>query len=343
LNIVTNTNIINYNSIAASGDVGFISGISPGVSTSIVIAPYNTGPSGLRMDNFGRFSIAKQSALYLLDVNGDIRVGTTTDANIRLCSSGIATTQAAYISSSTTNNNMVIMNQQVGNFFLGTYGNIRATVSSNGNVGIGTVTPLYTLDVSGIIRATGNVSIGGTLRPGYLLDVSGIAHFQKIAVGTNPTSGNTLAGISGNTNQGFDVLLFSSGGWIRFRPNGEASATGEGYLTNTGQMNAQSFNALSDYRYKNNVQPIMITRTVDLLKPIEYDISGTNIHDMGFLAHEVEEQFPFLVFGEKDGPEKQSLNYNGFIALLVKEIQELKRENKAIKERLNLLECKGIR
>jgi hypothetical protein len=40
----------------------------------------------------------------------------------------------------------------------------------------------------------------------------------------------------------------------------------------------------------------------------------------------VQEIFPFLVHGEKDDSQLQSLNYNGFIALLVKEIQELKKK-----------------
>jgi hypothetical protein len=47
-------------------------------------------------------------------------------------------------------------------------------------------------------------------------------------------------------------------------------------------------------------------------------------HDMGFLAHEVQDVFPFLVSGEKDGQSIQSINYNGIIPVLVKEIQVLK-------------------
>ena len=62
------------------------------------------------------------------------------------------------------------------------------------------------------------------------------------------------------------------------------------------------------------------------------------LHQMGFIAHEVQEVFPFLVSGEKDGEAMQTINYNGFIALLVKEIQELKRENIEIKKRLAALE-----
>jgi hypothetical protein len=52
---------------------------------------------------------------------------------------------------------------------------------------------------------------------------------------------------------------------------------------------------------------------------------------MGFIAHELQEHFPFLVSGEKDGPENQSVNYIGLIALLTKEIQDLKKEIKEIK------------
>jgi len=32
---------------------------------------------------------------------------------------------------------------------------------------------------------------------------------------------------------------------------------------------------------------------------VEYDLSG-GTHDMGFLAHEVQDIFPFLVNGKKD-------------------------------------------
>jgi hypothetical protein len=88
-----------------------------------------------------------------------------------------------------------------------------------------------------------------------------------------------------------------------------------------GNVQATSYNANSDYRLKLNIQPI--TKTIDDLKPVEYDMSG-GVHSMGFIAHEVQQEFPFLVNGEKDGETMQSINYTGFIGLLVKEIQDLK-------------------
>jgi hypothetical protein len=106
-----------------------------------------------------------------------------------------------------------------------------------------------------------------------------------------------------------------------------------------GNVEAQSFNALSDYRIKGNVQLLLPSRIVDVLRPVEYELPGGN-RDMGFIAHEVQESFPFLVKGVKDGPELQSLNYNGFIALLVKEIQLLKEDNRALNSRLSALESK---
>jgi len=42
----------------------------------------------------------------------------------------------------------------------------------------------------------------------------------------------------------------------------------------------------------------------------------------------LQEYFPFLVDGRKDGETTQSVNYIGIIALLVKEVQELKKQLK---------------
>jgi hypothetical protein len=106
---------------------------------------------------------------------------------------------------------------------------------------------------------------------------------------------------------------------------GIGTATPSTKLEVNGVCTATSYVATSDYRSKMNVTPLSESKTVDLLQPIEYDLVEGS-HDMGFLAHEVQEVFPFLVSGKKDDESKlQRLNYNGLIALLVKEIQELKK------------------
>ena len=83
-------------------------------------------------------------------------------------------------------------------------------------------------------------------------------------------------------------------------------------------------NTTSDYRIKQNVQPI--TDNIDALNPVAYYNTLTKRQDFGFIAHEVQEHFPMLVSGEKDGPVNQSINYIGIISILVAEIQELKKK-----------------
>jgi hypothetical protein len=50
-----------------------------------------------------------------------------------------------------------------------------------------------------------------------------------------------------------------------------------------------------------------------------------NEDQLGFLAHELQEHYPFMVNGIKDGPSLQSVNYIGLVGLLVQEIKELKK------------------
>ena len=145
----------------------------------------------------------------------------------------------------------------------------------------------------------GNIGIG-TSNPTFVLDISGN---QRILGKSNVTS----CAISGT----LDV---------------------SGNSVMAGSVTALSFTTTSDYRAKKNVVDMNDAYNVDALRPVEYDINGK--HDMGFLAHEVQSIFPFLVVGDKDSENIQSLNYNGLIALLVKEIQQLKNEIKILKKHI---------
>ena len=193
-----------------------------------------------------------------------------------------------------------------------------------GFVGVNTLYPQYALDVTGVIRSTDNIycrfnstngysvlNPGNSSSPGYI-------SFHKPGTATSTYN---------DTRIGYVGWQAATTNYISLRVEG----TYVGYECN-GIIKSVSFNATSDYRLKNNVQSLESNKTIDLLNPIEYDLSGGK-HDMGFLAHEVQEIFPFLVTGEKDGKEMQSINYNGFIALLVKEVQDLKKENKILREK----------
>ncbi len=107
-----------------------------------------------------------------------------------------------------------------------------------------------------------------------------------------------------------------------------------------GNVNATSYNASSDYRIKTNVMPLDLTFTVDVLNPVSYVLKDDKEakKQIGFIAHEVQEFYPFLVNGVKDGPDTQSINYNGFIGILTKEIKDLKAKIAEQDERLQMLE-----
>jgi hypothetical protein len=99
-------------------------------------------------------------------------------------------------------------------------------------------------------------------------------------------------------------------------------------------ISALNFTSLSDYRIKTNVLPLTQNYVVDCLKPVTYHHMLKNKDDVGFIAHELQEIYPFLVSGSKNGGDYQSIEYTGLIPILVKEIQELKKRVLALESTL---------
>ena len=98
-------------------------------------------------------------------------------------------------------------------------------------------------------------------------------------------------------------------------------------LTVYGNTYSTAFYSTSDSRIKTNITPlntvsIQDTFVVDQLNPVFYYNKITHKDDIGFIAQEVEEHFPFMV---NDSNEYKTLNYTSIIGILVKEIQELKQ------------------
>ena len=117
---------------------------------------------------------------------------------------------------------------------------------------------------------------------------------------------------------------------------GKTSITSGFTLDVSGNVRATSFDAISDYRIKDNVRPI--PTTIDNLRPYTYFNRLSGKEDMGFIAHELQAQIPFLVNGEKDGKDYQSVNYIGLVGLLVKEAQELKAQVADLQKRITYYE-----
>jgi hypothetical protein len=266
-----------------------------------------------------------------------------------------------------------------------------ARFNSSGNLGIGNTNPTAPLTVSSNASADGLFLLGrasddvGVMRFKNNANSTEFARFDArfdqfiinavanapMIFSTNNTermrldsSGNLLVG---TTDTGFNarqLVRFSASGtstrglvcWngggpgaqhIGFSNSGGAII---GSISQSGE-GAIAYNTSSDYRLKENVQPMTgALATVAALKPCTYTWKADGSAGQGFLAHELQAVVPDCVTGEKDAvetvddldadgrkigtkevPRYQGVDTSFLVATLVAAIQELKSEFDAYK------------
>jgi polyhydroxyalkanoate synthesis regulator phasin len=163
-----------------------------------------------------------------------------------------------------------------------------------------------------------------------LLNVDGIYFTDGTTLMEGVFSGG-LAMTSGNMNMVGNAIV--DVGKITFENGSELTNNKfKGNLTISGNLTVQNnivcygtMNSLSDYRIKEDVISLPNHFSVDKLRPVIYTNKITSAVDTGFVAHEVQQVMPHLVQGEKDSAQYQTVNYIALIAVLTKEIQELKK------------------
>jgi cytoskeletal protein CcmA (bactofilin family) len=174
----------------------------------------------------------------------------------------------------------------------------------------------YTLAVTDGTTSLKATEVNGTL------NVTNTSNFSsKLHV-----SGNV--DISGNTDISGNLIVRASSRFGNVDVSGNIDISGNsdisGNLIVRGIITG-SVVPPSDYRIKTNVISLHDTSyNIDRIVPKYYYNTMANSEQFGFIAHEIQEEYPFLVSGVKDGPEIQGVNYTGLIGLLVKEIQDLK-------------------
>jgi hypothetical protein len=229
---------------------------------------------------------------------------------------------------------------------------------NGGYVGIGTTSPNAKLHVNGTVLLTNTTGTDIEINP------------IKSTSGSNGVIDTIVTNclINAGWKNGYGLKL----AWNRKTGDGKLSycCNGQGannttiahefLMTNnndtsnnvvSAKVEASSFNATSDYRIKENIKKINDTSYNEFfsqLNPLYYFNTHKGQNDFGFIAHEVQQLYPELVDGIKDGSSFQVLNYSGIIPLCVNEIQkqnkeiqkqnqiieELKEENKQIKTEL---------
>lgn len=131
--------------------------------------------------------------------------------------------------------------------------------------------------------------------------------------------------------------LTSDGNVVEFqRQNGTVGSIS---VTSSGT----TYNTTSDYRLKDNVQPITDgAERIQKLKPVTHGWKAdpdTTVD--GFLAHEVQEAgYEYAVNGQKDGDDMQSMDYGRITPVIVAALQDAFKEIEQLKARINELEAK---
>ena len=209
---------------------------------------------------------------------------------------------------------------------------------------------ILTLSQGGVDTTIQNSNNSGTIfiktknGSGVLNNTISINSSSGINIGTNLIMNNNLIDELNSIYWNDGTVQTTAGQWI----NGPSSSiyyasgnVGIGKVPTvaldvSGNVNATSYNTTSDYRIKKDVITLGETFTVDNLNPVTYNNINIGKQDIGLIAHELQEFYPFLVNGEKDGENFQSVNYTGIIGILIKEIKELKKDVKLIKENIHL-------
>ena len=161
---------------------GYLDLVAPDTASNKVIDLDNI----LSLDTNGRLGIGTTSATDILHVVGDIRMGTETQEGIKLTTNENGSeiqllnntgAQKGLIDISDGNDDgegvlrflqlgtdgtEIGNSNATGTVKINTNSTARLTVLANGNVGIGTETPNYNLEVDGDLRVSGDLTIDGT-------------------------------------------------------------------------------------------------------------------------------------------------------------------------------------
>ena len=139
---------------------------------------------------------------------------------------------------------------------------------------------------------------------------NGNKDIQSIDFYCRPINSEQRSGVSGN----------------KYYPT--MSITSDHYIYVDGGLMSKS-----DYRLKSNIEPIDESITTLHLRPVQYIMNDSK--NIGLVAHELQEQIPCLVTGEKDGADYQSVNYLGLIGVLIKDIQALHQRIADLEKKIN--------
>ena len=168
--------------------------------------------------------------------------------------------------------------------------NLFYTDATNSRIGIGTITPAQKLDVIGAVKLSS-----------LLANTSSGAPIGSTAYLVGDTT-TPAAWMAAPFTSGYSVLNIartaSNGNLIDFWNQAQNSVIGS--ISTDGST--ITYGGVSDYRLKQDIAPISGALDAVLkLKPSTWIWKESGKQGLGFIAHELQENFPGAVAGQKDG------------------------------------------
>jgi hypothetical protein len=220
-------------------------------------------------------------------------------ATLRLDRTGAGTSTIQSIETGTAYRDLTL---DAANNIFSISGSERARIDSSGNLLVGTTDS----------NPVGNRVNGSVIRP---------------------NGGFASRTVASNRDWGISV---TSGSIVNFYSDNGSATVYAGAINVNG--NTTAYTSASDYRLKEDVQPMTgALAKVQLLKPVTYIYKDGGQKSQGFIAHELQEVCPEAVTGEKDAvdaegkPQYQGIDTSFLVATLTAAIQELKAEFDAYK------------
>jgi hypothetical protein len=217
----------------------------------------------------------------------------------------------------------------------------RMRISSEGNIGIGTTSPAYKLEVSGGDAVIRNAFIG--LIPSYGSNYTSFSHTSRSAV-------NKYSFLSGNA--GDTYVNASNGQSIFFRQEnidqmtilsngnvGIASVAPAFALDVNGIVRATALIETSAKKYKTNIQNLepQLNKVLQL-QPVTFDWKEKKGErpSIGLIADDVINIYPEFVVKNKEN-EIEGIDYSKLTAVLIQSVKELKEIIDRQQEQINAL------
>lgn len=326
------------------------------------------------VQNNGYSSQTVNDAIYIKS-SGNVGIGTTDTFGFKtLINSGNSSNNLILFSTTSGVNltfndlNTGVGSQIVGvanDLYISTNNTERMRITSSGNVGIGTTSPIRPLDVfadsgaNAINIRTRSLNDYGVLSFSNSTASEIISNIYIHRTGTNigalifETNNGSSASERMRINANGNVLIKTSTEFaqnctthIATGKNGgivirDVAANGVLQLfqhtpgTNVGSITQNgvttSYNVTSDYRLKQDFKKFNGLDLISKIKVYDYQWKSNKSRMNGVIAHELQEVVPYAVTGEKDEENMQQVDYSKLVPILVQAIQELKEEIEILK------------